>query len=72
MKEYPAIRRLCRWLAKKSSAGPTNAFRNGLVSTQRRRADGELTDDEQDVRTGILAGLITRAATAETNPGRGH
>ena len=35
-----------------------NAFRHGLSAIQRRRADGELTEDEQDFRAGILAGLI--------------
>jgi hypothetical protein len=29
-----------------------------LAAVQRRRADGELTQDEQDIRTNILAGLI--------------
>jgi hypothetical protein len=46
---------------KKGHSGPpgnANAFRHGLSAIQRRRADGELTDEEQDVRAGILAGLI--------------
>jgi hypothetical protein len=46
---------------KKGHSGPpgnANAFRHGVASIQRRRAEGELTDDEQDVRTAILAGLI--------------
>ena len=38
--------------------GNANAFRHALSAIQRRRADGETTDDEQDVRTSILAGLI--------------
>lgn len=50
------------WMAgKKGHSGPpgnANAFRHGLSAIQRRRADGELTDDEQDVRVSILAGLI--------------
>jgi hypothetical protein len=46
---------------KKGQSGPpgnANAFRHGLAAVQRRRADGELTQDEQDIRTNILAGLI--------------
>jgi hypothetical protein len=46
---------------KKGQSGPpgnANAFRHGLAAVQRRRAQGELTDDEQDIRTDILAGLI--------------
>jgi hypothetical protein len=39
---------------KKGQSGPpgnANAFRHGLATVQRRRADGELTQDEQDIRT---------------------
>jgi hypothetical protein len=46
---------------KKGQSGPpgnANAFRHGLATVQRRRADGELTQDEQDIRTSILAGLL--------------
>ena len=46
---------------KKGHSGPpgnANAFRHGLSAVQRRRAEGQLTDDEQDVRAAILAGLI--------------
>jgi hypothetical protein len=46
---------------KKGQSGPpgnANAFRHGLAAVQRRRADGELTEDEQDLRADILAGLI--------------
>jgi hypothetical protein len=46
---------------KKGQSGPprnANAFRHGLAAVQRRRADGVLTDDEQDLRADILAGLI--------------
>jgi hypothetical protein len=46
---------------KKGQSGPpgnANAFRHGLAAVQRRRADGELTQDEQDIRADILAGLI--------------
>jgi hypothetical protein len=46
---------------KKGQSGPpgnANAFRHGLAALQNRRADGELTDHEQDIRAGILAGLI--------------
>jgi len=38
---------------KKGHSGPAgnaNAFRHAFSAIQRRRADGELTDDEQDVR----------------------
>jgi hypothetical protein len=47
---------------KKGQSGPpgnANAFRHGLAAVQRRRADGELTQDEHDIRADILAGLIT-------------
>jgi hypothetical protein len=46
---------------KKGQSGPpgnANAFQHGLVAVQRRRADGELTEEEQDIRTDILAGLV--------------
>jgi hypothetical protein len=46
---------------KKGQSGPpgnANAFRHGLAAVQRRRADGELTNEEQDIRADILAGLI--------------
>jgi hypothetical protein len=46
---------------KKGQSGPpgnANAFRHGLAAVQRRRANGVLTDDEQDLRADILAGLI--------------
>src|SRR5687767_3218269 len=42
---------------KKGQSGPSgnaNAFRHGLATIQRRRADGELTDQEQDIRADIL------------------
>ncbi|HEY3040753.1 MAG TPA: hypothetical protein VGJ66_18585 [Pyrinomonadaceae bacterium] len=46
---------------KKGESGPpgnANAFRHGLAAVQRRRADGTLTDEEQDIRADILTGLI--------------
>jgi hypothetical protein len=46
---------------KKGQSGPpgnANAFRHGLAAVQRRRAEGELTIAEQDIRADILAGLI--------------
>ena len=46
---------------KKGQSGPpgnANAFRHGLAAVQRRRADGELTAEEHDLRADILAGLI--------------
>jgi uncharacterized protein YecA (UPF0149 family) len=46
---------------KKGQSGPpgnANAFRHGLAAVQRRRADGELTQAEQDIRADVLAGLI--------------
>ena len=46
---------------KKGQRGPpgnANAFQHGLAAVQRRRADGELTEEEQDIRTDILAGLV--------------
>jgi hypothetical protein len=47
---------------KKGYSGPpgnANAFRHGLAAIQRRRADGELTEEEQDIRADILSGLIS-------------
>jgi hypothetical protein len=32
--------------------------RHGLATIKRRRADGELTEEEQDIRADILAGLV--------------
>ena len=46
---------------KKGYSGPpgnANAFRHGLAAVQRRRSEGALTPDEQDIRADILAGLI--------------
>ena len=46
---------------KKGQSGPpgnANAFRHGLAAIQRRRVDGELTKEEQDIRADILAGLV--------------
>jgi len=46
---------------KKGHSGPpgnASAFRHGLSAVQRRRAEGQLTDDEQDIRADILSGLI--------------
>jgi hypothetical protein len=46
---------------KKGQSGPpgnANAFRHGLAAVQSRRVDGELTEEEQDIRADILAGLV--------------
>jgi hypothetical protein len=46
---------------KKGQSGPpgnANAFQHGLAAVQRRRSDGELTAEEQDIRGDILSGLI--------------
>jgi hypothetical protein len=46
---------------KKGQSGPpgnANAFQHGLAAVQHRRAEGALTDEEQDIRAGILSGLI--------------
>jgi hypothetical protein len=54
---------------KKGQSGPpgnANAFRHGLATIERRRADGALTEEEQDIRTDILAGLVAdKAETAD-------
>jgi len=39
--------------------GNANAFRHGLATVQRRRAAGELTAEEHDIRADILSGLIS-------------
>jgi hypothetical protein len=47
---------------KKGQSGPpgnANAFRHGLAAVQQRRGNGALTQDEQDIRAAILAGLVT-------------
>src|SRR4026208_370082 len=43
---------------KSGPPGNPNAFRHGLVAGNNRRAEGELTENERDIRTEILAGLI--------------
>jgi hypothetical protein len=43
---------------KSGPPGNANAFQHGLAAVQRRRADGALTQDEQDIRSDILAGLV--------------
>jgi hypothetical protein len=50
-----------RWPARRDRVGPpgnANAFQHELAAVQRRRTDGELTAEEQDIRGDILAGLI--------------
>ena len=44
---------------KSGPPGNQNAFRHGLAAVHNRRAEGELTADEGDIRAEILAGLIT-------------
>ena len=39
--------------------GNQNAFRHGLAAVNQRRVNGALTQEEQDVRAVILAGLLT-------------
>ena len=43
---------------KSGPPGNQNAFRHGLAAVHNRRAEGELTADERDIRAEILAGLI--------------
>ncbi len=43
---------------KSGPPGNQNAFRHGLAAVHNRRADGELTENERDIRAEILAGLI--------------
>jgi hypothetical protein len=43
---------------KSGPPGNQNAFRHGLAAVHNRRGTGALTEDEQDIRTEILAGLI--------------
>lgn len=43
---------------KKGQSGPpgiANAFRHSLVAVQRRRAEGALTQDEQEIRAELIA-----------------
>jgi hypothetical protein len=53
---------LALWAAIRGRSGPPgnqNAFRHGLAAVQQRCINGALTQDEQKVRTEILAGLLT-------------
>ena len=43
---------------KSGPPGNQNAFRHGLAAVHNRRANGELTENERDIRAEILAGLI--------------
>jgi hypothetical protein len=43
---------------KSGPPGNANAFQHGLAAVQRRRAASELTAEEQDIRSDILAGLV--------------
>jgi len=43
---------------KSGPPGNRNAFRHGLAAVHNRRIDGELTENERDIRAEILAGLI--------------
>jgi hypothetical protein len=43
---------------KSGPPGNQNAFRHGLAGISQRRAAGELTEDEREIRAEILAGLI--------------
>src|SRR5262245_45727951 len=38
--------------------GNQNAFRHGLAAVQQRRVNGALTQDEQDIRSEVLTGLL--------------
>jgi hypothetical protein len=38
--------------------GNQNAFRHGLAAAQQRRVNGARTQDEQDIRSEILSGLL--------------
>ena len=43
---------------KSGPPGNQNAFRHGLAAAQQRRVNGALTQDEQDIRSEILSGLL--------------
>lgn len=43
---------------KSGPPGNQNAFRHGLAAVHNRKAGGELTESERDIRADILAGLI--------------
>jgi len=51
--------------AKSGPPGNQNTFRQGLAAVNDRHATGELTDNERDIRTEILAGLITESGEAQ-------
>jgi hypothetical protein len=44
---------------KSGPPGNQNAFRHGLAAVHNRRAEGQLTESERDIRAEIFAGLIT-------------
>ena len=55
------------WITRQvSPPGNQNAFRHGLAAVHNRRAEGQLTENERDIRAKILAGLITEAKCFET------
>jgi len=43
---------------KSGPPGNQNAFRHGLAAIDNRRSEGALTENERDIRTEILSGLI--------------
>jgi hypothetical protein len=51
-------------LGKSGPPGNQNAFRHGLAAVQQRRVNGALTQEEQDIRTCILTGLLTDKGAA--------
>ena len=51
---------------KSGPPGNQNAFRHGLAAAQQRRVNGALTQDEQDIRSEILSGLLAdKGGTAQ-------
>jgi hypothetical protein len=46
------------YAANPAHQGTQNAFRHGLAAVRNRRAAGELTENERDIRAEILTGLI--------------
>ena len=50
--------RMARVKGKSGPPGNMNAFRHGLAAIESRRVNSALTEEEQDIRSQILAGLI--------------
>ena len=56
---YPVVMAGIR--GKSGPPGNQNAFRHGLAAVHNRRSEGELTENERDIRAEILADYLVAA-----------